>query len=119
MSRISDSIEIVKHKIAFMKVRKSNEYLLKNISLTRALMHDTGKAINILLLGDSIATWIHRQLAGHHQEESMNKYQKAEAFCDWECARYTKPDKPLDGYETWHEYYKHVDMREVVEKFYK
>ena len=35
-------------------------------------------------------------------------------FHDWECARYTKPDKPLNARETMEKYYpeyrKHVEL---------
>lgn len=35
---------------------------------------------------------------------------KIEAAIDWESARFTKPDKPLDAYDTWKEYYSDIDM---------
>ena len=28
---------------------------------------------------------------------------------DWECARFTKPDKPLDAYDTLYKFYPHMD----------
>ena len=31
-----------------------------------------------------------------------------EIIIDWECARYTKPDKPLNAYETLLKYYPEV-----------
>lgn len=117
MERIKEFYAVLRHKAAFLQVRNSNAYLRQNISLIRALMHDTGKAINILLLGDRLATKIHRRLAGHHHEDKMSLPQKVEAFCDWECARLTKPSKPLDGIQTWRTYYSHVDMAEVVSGF--
>ena len=36
---------------------------------------------------------------------------------DWECARFTKPDKPLDAYDTWKTYYPYVDMAPVLKQF--
>lgn len=32
-----------------------------------------------------------------------------QAIIDWECARFTKPDKPLDAYDTYLKYYKSLD----------
>ena len=40
---------------------------------------------------------------------------KIEAAFDWESARYTKPDKPLDAFDTWKKYYPNVDMYLVYE----
>ena len=118
MNRIKEFKAVLLHKMAFLIVMANNQYLREKISLRRALLHDTGKALNILLLGDRIATAIHRRMAGHHQEQKMTFVQKVEAFCDWECARYTKPEKPLNGAQTWVKYYAHVDMGDIVDAYY-
>ena len=39
---------------------------------------------------------------------------KIEAAFDWESARYTKPDKPLDAFDTWKKYYPNVDMESTL-----
>lgn len=41
---------------------------------------------------------------------------KEEAAIDWESARFTKPDKPLDAYDTWKKYYSDIDMEETLKK---
>lgn len=46
----------------------------------------------------------------HHYRNGDIK-NKIEAAFDWECARFTKPDKPLDAYDTWKKYYPDVDMK--------
>lgn len=117
MNRIKELICVVRHKLAFLKVRRKNSFLRSNISLFRALMHDTGKAVNIILFGDAVATRIHRAMAGHHQKDRMSFVQKVEAFCDWESARFTKPEKPLNGIETAQKYYSHIDMTEIIDNF--
>lgn len=117
MNRLSEFFNVVKHKLAFLKVRNKNAFLRANIGLSRTLLHDTGKAINILLFGDHIATKIHRAMAGHHKEDRMSFVQKAEAFCDWESARFTKPTKPLNGLETALKYYAHIEMSDVINGF--
>lgn len=117
LSRIQNSKKTLIHKIAFMRVRKSNNFLKANITFMRAINHDLVKMFTILILGDKIASKLHRKYAGHHKGINMNFKQKVEAFCDWECARYTKPEKPLNGEETWEKYYPSVDMGEIVKQF--
>ena len=39
---------------------------------------------------------------------------KIEAAIDWESARFTKPEKPLDAYDTWKKYYSDIDMEETL-----
>jgi len=113
MSRLKEAYDVLNHKYAFWCVRNNNSFLRNEISLSRALMHDLEKLVLILLIGDRLATKFHRWFAGHHQSERMNWSQKVEAFCDWESARYTKPEKPLNGFQTWRKYYKGVDMDQV------
>lgn len=119
LSRWDDFQEILRHKKAFKDVRNSNEALKKHVSWPRAQMHDSLKALNVLLMGDKLATKLHRKFAGHHRGTKMNEKQKWEALTDWECARYTKPSKPLDGEETWKKYYKDVDMKAIIDEFKK
>lgn len=115
MNRLTEFVSIWRHKKAFLKVRNSNAALKKHISLWRCLVHDLGKSINVILLGDNLATKIHRNLAGHHNFRSTKD--KWEAYCDWECARFTKPEKPLNGYETWKRYYDWLYMDDIASEF--
>lgn len=118
-SRWDDFQEILRHKQAFEDVREANPALKKHISKPRAKMHDSIKAMNVLLLGDDMATKLHRKFAGHHKGKNMNEKQKWEALADWESARYTKPTKPLNGEETWKKYYNDVDMKAIIDEFNK
>lgn len=115
--RLAQFVYVWKHKIQFLRTRNSNEFLKKYISMRTVILHDLGKSFNILIFGDEKATKIHRKFAGHHQRERMNFFQKVEAFCDWECARFTKPDKQLTGEETWKRLFPQIDMKYVVERF--
>jgi hypothetical protein len=103
MSRWTDFVEVMAHKRAFLQVRRGNSVLRANVSFTRALLHDTGKALNVLLLGDRLATAVHRRVAGHHNFRCQADLW--EALVDWECARFTKPSKPLNARQTWLKYY--------------
>lgn len=119
MNRIKECKGILLHKVAFLKVRNSNSFLKAHISILRAFNHDLVKLFTTFFLGDKIATKLHRKYAGHHQEEKMNFKQRVEAFCDWECARYTKPEKPLNGEETFEKYYSNVGMKGIINNFNK
>lgn len=86
------------------------------------LMHDFVKMINILIFGDKIATKLHRAFSGHHAHEyadiHCNIYRdipnKIEAAIDWESARFTKPGKPLNAYQTWKKYYSDINMEPTL-----
>ena len=113
MTRLVDFKEICQHKAAFLHTRNNNPVLRGKISLSQALLHDTGKAINILLLGDTIATAIHRRVAGHHR--LVTTCQLWEGICDWECARITKPSKPLNARGTWVKFYNHLPCGDLLD----
>ena len=117
MDRIKEFKNTAIHKIAVFKVWEKYPCFKKNISLSRVIFHDLGKMINILLLGDDLATKIHRALAGHHLLKT--KAQKWEALLDWECARFTKPEKPLNGLETYNKFYSEITMSDVISEFKK
>ena len=92
------------------------------------------KMINVFIFGDKIATKLHRKFSGHHaQMHKLRIYyidypknyskvlpsgrdikNKIEAAIDWESARFTKPEKPLDAYDTWIKYYSDIDMEETL-----
>ena len=75
--------------------------------------HDFVKIINVFLFGDRVATKLHRKFSNHHEHNGDIK-NKIEAAIDWESARFTKPDKPLNAYQTWVKYYSHIDMEPTL-----
>lgn len=76
--------------------------------------HDVLKGINILIFGDRLATKWHRQFSRHHLSPVTGDiHNKLEAAFDWESARFTKPEKPLNAVQTWRKYYSQVDMAPV------
>lgn len=84
-------------------------------------MHDFVKMINILIFGDKIATKLHRTFSSHHDHlysDGINTYRdipnKIEAAIDWESARFTKPNKPLNAYDTWIKYYPDIPMESTL-----
>lgn len=79
------------------------------------LFHDVDKMLLYPLLGKKLTTRLHRAWSAHHCRKGII-VDKVEAAIDWECARFTKPDKPLNAFETWRKYYPNVDMGPTLEK---
>lgn len=79
--------------------------------------HDFDKILMYILfpfLGTKCIHNIHRLMNAHHpsysdaftiQYKRVNEVDWIEAVIDWECARFTKSDKPLDAYETYRKYF--------------
>ena len=96
----------LKHKIAFLKVEKQ----LRGKNTINGYMHDIEKPLLYLF-----CFWInlndiqkfHLKHNKHHVENNLKKSNNdiIETVIDWECARMTKPDKPLNAYDTLMKYY--------------
>ena len=93
-----------RHKKAFLKVEK--ELFGKNT--LRGYLHDVDKLFLYLFLSKETTSKIHRRIARHHVDEMSSLEDYKQAMVDWECARYTKPDKPLDAYDTLMTYYSNL-----------
>lgn len=127
-NRIIEIKNIQKHRKEVQRIAKE-----KGLSFP---LHDFIKMINVFIFGDKIATKLHRKFSNHHArmryirityDEGLKVYtkkqpygrfikNKEEAAIDWESARFTKPDKPLDAYDTWKKYYSDIDMEETLKK---
>ena len=115
MKRIDGIKKVVQHRKEVQRIAKE-----KGLSFP---FHDFIKMINIALFGDYIATKLHRAFSGHHvhlYSDGIEIYRdipnKEEAAIDWESARFTKPEKPLDAYDTWLKYYYDISMEETLIK---
>jgi len=93
------------HKRAFLMVEKK---LTKRNSL-RGVLHDLDKLFLYPILGAKMTQRIHRSIAGHHRKRTAEDLQ--EAIIDWECARFTKPDKLLNARETLKKKYPEYEKR--------
>ena len=90
------------------KYFSKNQELLKQIQL-----HDLDKLFMYLFYDKKHCSSIHRQLISHHDNElEKTKLDYIEMVLDWESARYTKPDKPLNAYDTLYKYY--PDMEKEI-----
>jgi hypothetical protein len=126
MSRITEIKNIQKHRREVQRIAKEKGYSFP--------FHDFIKMINVFIFGDKIATKLHRKFSSHHAHlrkiriyyiDYPKNYSKVlpyrryiknkiEAAIDWESARFTKPEKPLDAYDTWKKYYSDIDMEETL-----
>ena len=102
------------HKKAYLKTEKE----LTGKNTLRGYLHDLDKLIMYIIgVPKETAHNIHVTTAPHHIHNNHIKYPKG-AVIDWECARFTKPDKPL----TSREYYelscpKMPEVEEYLNKF--
>lgn len=95
-----------KHKKAFLQVEK--ELLSKNT--IAGYLHDLDKLffyIFLPFLGTKRINKIHRKFSKHHANNTKNPNYIA-MIIDWECARITKPDKPLNARDTLAKFYPHL-----------
>ena len=91
--------------------RRAIEYLidkifddgpLKEAMKRRAIAHDVDKLVMYQMMDKEEASRWHTQTARHHMTNGAPKtmYDKLEAILDYESAAYTKPDKPLNAFDT-------------------
>lgn len=100
----------LKHKIAFLKVEKT----LLGHNTIRGFLHDMDKVFLYMFLPNKLVQKIHRNMARHHDNNKQkSKEDYVEMIIDWECARFTKPDKPLNAEQTLRKFYPH--LREQIE----
>ena len=111
-----------KHYIAFLKTEKTITGKISH------WFHDWDKLILFILIpwvGEEKINHLHRKYREHHftywendklickPGKNISEDAVREAVIDWECARFTKPDKPLNARETMNRYYS--EYKEIVE----
>ena len=68
----------------------------------------------LLFYDKDIVKKIHRETSNHHDNDlEKSKIDYMEMVLDWESARYSKPDKPLNAYDTLYNYYPNLE-KEIV-----
>lgn len=111
--RNRDYIEYTyKHRIVVRllaeKYFPDNKELLEQVEL-----HDLDKLFMYLFYDKKVASKLHREQNAHHANEvEKTDLDYKEMVLDWESARYTKPDKPLNAYDTLYAYY--PEMEDVI-----
>lgn len=95
------------HRKAYKKVEKE----LLGHNTWRSLVHDFDKVVLYNVWPHSKVKNFHRNTARHHIESKCKKTRAdyIDMIIDWECARYTKPDKPLNAYDTLYKFYPQLE----------
>lgn len=112
--RITSISYTLDHRKAFLMVEKN---LLGHNTLS-GYLHDLDKVFLKLILSPETVSSIHRKYSRHHSR-SKTRQDYIQKVIDWECARYTKPDKPLNARETLYKYYpeQESDILPLLEEF--
>ena len=98
-----------RHKWAFLRTERQ----LLGHNTFRGHIHDLDKVLYLYPLAFILGRdkkWVHTYHRTHNRHHVENQYRKTrrdyiETIIDWECARFTKPDKPLNAYETMQKFY--------------
>ena len=95
----------LEHRKAFLALEK--KLLGKNT--IRGYLHDVDKIILYHFLPTEFVHTCHQWWSKHHERRAKTHNDFVQMVIDWECARITKPDKPLDAYDTLYKFYPHMD----------
>lgn len=96
-----------RHRRAFREVEK--QLLGKNTF--RSLFHDLDKVILYRFFDvKKVHNW-HRTHSRHHSIKARTYSDYVQMVIDWECARFTKLDKPLNARETLYRYYQELEEK--------
>lgn len=95
-TNIDYQVYTIRHKQAFLATMYS---LTKQVTQS-AIMHDTDKLYLYGRVSKKETSLLHGKYAIHHIENGNMSVNKLDCIIDYECARFTKPDKPLNAYST-------------------
>ena len=84
------------HKQAYLATQLAFRGQVSN----SGILHDTDKLVIYGLCDKKQASKLHRMYARHHINIAKTDDDLYDCVIDYECARYTKPDKPLNAYNT-------------------
>ena len=98
-----------KHRKAclYLAEKYVKESLMPPEIIDRMKVHDVDKLSLYMIMDKMSAQKKHQDTQAHHFGNSIIKtdLDYMEAVIDWESARYTKPDKPLNAYDTLYKFY--------------
>ena len=78
--------------------------------IERVKKHDMDKMYLLLFYDKKTINKFHRSVSLHHDNElPKTELDYMEMVLDWESARYTKDDKPLNAYDTMVKFYPHLE----------
>ena len=106
-SRLEACCYTLRHRKAFRETEKN---IYGYVSL-RSYFHDLDKVFMYPILGVRLSHKIHTRFARHHSRRARTERDYREMVIDWECARFTKPDKPLNAYDTLYRYHPQLESK--------
>lgn len=108
-------IYTLRHKYAFLQTTLFLNATLKDCRFD----HDTDKLVLYALLGVQRGSELHRKYSRHHIPNLLTFFDYEDCVIDYECARLTKPDKPLNAYNTIMKYRPEYmsDMSPILTRF--
>ena len=102
MKNLEWCIYTYRHRRAFEYCVKKlvHDPALREEMLRRAAAHDMDKMLTYTYMDQKEAQKLHVSTCSHHLENQLPKAYEdlVEAVIDYECAPYTKPDKPINAY---------------------
>lgn len=105
-----------RHRKAFLYLVNKiiKDELIKKEMIKRARFHDLDKVVLYLFFDRKQVSNYHRKTVRHHLENNIEKnfYDYLESIIDFECAAYTKPDKPLNAHDTILKFYKNISSKD-------
>lgn len=108
----------IKERIYYFNYTRKHRKVVQKLATEKGYsfpFHDFDKLCLYPILGVRLTKKLHHLWSAHHYRNGDIK-DKVQAVFDWESARYTKPDKPLDAYDTWKKLYPNVDMGPTLKK---
>lgn len=103
------NFEHIKYTYKHRKIvmRLAEKYFKDNNEvLEQVKQHDLDKLYLYLFYDKKTVSRIHREQSTHHENDLEKTHlDYVEMVLDWESARYTKPDKPLNAYDTLVKFY--------------
>lgn len=89
----------------------AQKYFGDNVLLLEQVQHhDLDKMFMYLFYDKKDVSRVHRDLVSHHENDlEKSELDYMEMVLDWESARYTKPDKPLNAYDTLVRFYPQME----------
>ena len=97
--------ERVKYSLKHRKAFRSIEKQLLGHNTFRSLFHDLDKVILYNFFDYKQVHNFHRNHMRHHSVKARTHNDFIQMVIDWECARFTKPDKPLNARDTLYKFY--------------
>lgn len=92
--------------IEYMVEKYVTDNYVKEVMLEKAKNHDMDKLTCYLFYPKETCSKIHRVNNAHHVNDIYkDMFDYIEMVFDWESARYSKDDKPLNAYDTLYTYY--------------